>query len=163
MENQTEIYAFSDTGTVVKAAKMLQECLGNARIEENPKQIEREAPVYVLGTNVHFGKPNKRFRRFLKREEETLKRAHVFIYVSAARNEVQTEYLERVRALAPYAEGVVFVWGELNLTGSRLQKFFINCLIEGRRDDRLPKPRLLEKELRALGERVKDASSVKKF
>ncbi len=151
----TMIYAFTDTGTTKKAAEMLKDLLGgDALVEENPSRILEGFSSYVLGTNVHFGRLNRRFRRFLKRWDETLRGANVCIFLVGARSEESEKYLALARKLAPYAAEIRFVWGELNRTGNAFQRFFIDCLIEGRRDDKLPRPRLLEKELRALAETV---------
>ena len=152
---KTLILAFGHTGVTKKAAEKLAELIGNAEIaEEIPKELGGY-DNYVLGTNVHFGRLNKRFKKCVKNHAEVLRAANTFVYVVGVEVESSEKYINLAKDVVPFARDVRYVWGELNMEGAtHFQRFFIDCYISGRRSDGLPKPRLLDKEIRYLSESI---------
>ena len=154
---KTLILAFGNTGVTRKAAERLAELLGGADIAEKPPKDLGGYDHYVIGTNVRFGKLNKRFRKFAKKKRAFLEELPVYLYVVGVEIERSEKYIELARRAIPSAREIRYVWGELNTEDvSSFERFFIKCYIDGRNDDHLPKPRLLDKELRALSESVKE-------
>ncbi|MBE5730439.1 MAG: hypothetical protein E7350_00625 [Clostridiales bacterium] len=103
--------------------------------------------VYVLGTNIRFGKFSKSFRKAAKR----LRGQALYVYISGADIEKARMHIENMKSAVPEARSVRHVWGELNVEGTRgFTKFAIQSTIEGRHKDKLPPARILDKELRAL-------------
>lgn len=152
---KTLILAFGHTGVTKKAAERLAELIGDAEIvEEIPKEFGGY-DNYVFGTNVHFGKLNKRFKKCVKKYDEILRTANTFVYVVGVEVESSEKYIRLAKDVVPFAGDVRYVWGELNMEGATsFQRFFIDCYISGRRGDGLPKPRLLDKEIRYLSESI---------
>ncbi|MBR2970302.1 MAG: hypothetical protein IKC48_00690 [Clostridia bacterium] len=60
-------------------------------------------------------------------------------------------HIDNMKSVVPEARSIRHVWGELNIEGTRgFTKFAIQSAIEGRQKDKLPSPRILDKELRSL-------------
>lgn len=145
------IVACGNTGVTLKAAKILSTMIGAEAISAKEKIIE--ADTYVLGTNVRFGKFNKKFLKLVKKLIKKGKKIYVFI--CGAEIERSQYYIDKAYDTVPCAEEIKYVWGELNaLDASKIDKFFIETFIDGRKKDGLPKPRLLTKEIRALADAI---------
>lgn len=155
---KTLIIPFGDLGVTQKAAEKLSAFLGegNAEIAKTPPKELLGYHNYVLGMNVRFGKLNKRFRKYVKRNLEALERLPVYLFVVGVEIENSKKYISLAKKALPSAREIRYVWGELNLEGaSAFERFFIKCYIDGRRGDKLPKPRLLDKEIRGLADLIR--------
>lgn len=149
------IVACGDTGVTLKAGNILAEMIGDAVVVDGKAKFDLSADTYVLGTNVHFGKFNKRFLKLAKRLSEN--NSKIYVYISGAEVERSRHYINLARDVIPNAEDIRYVWGELDPRGvSFFKRFAIDSFIDGRRKDGLPKPRLLDKELRALSQSVRE-------
>ena len=61
---RTLILSFGHTGVTRKAAERLAELIENAEIMDGiPEELPSGFDSYVLGTNVHFGRLNKQFKK----------------------------------------------------------------------------------------------------
>ena len=150
------ILTFGHTGVTRKAAERLAELLKNAEIMEGiPEEFPSGFDSYVLGTNVHFGRLNKQFKKCVKQYGEVFQLSNTFVYVVGVEVEKSEKYIRLAKKVVPYAWDVRYVWGELNAEGATsFQRFFIEAYRSGREGDGLPKPRLLDKEIRMLSESI---------
>ena len=152
---KTLILVFGHTGVTKKAAEKLADLLENAEIAEQIPEDLGGYDNYVLGTNVHFGKLNKRFKKCVKKYGDIFRSANTFVYVVGVEVESSDKYIRLAKCVVPFAWDIRYVWGELNLQGATsFQRFFIGAYISGRKGDGLPKPRLLDKEIRSLSESI---------
>lgn len=141
-----KIVPFGDMGSTEKAAEILAENIEGAVICGSLGEAT-DSDILVVGVNIHFGKFNKRFVKEFKKIGIT---SPVYIYLVGAQIEKQEEMTDKMRALIPDALGIKYVWGELKTEGARgLKKFAIQSFIDGRRKDGLPKPKLLDKVIKA--------------
>ena len=153
---KTLILVFGHTGVTKKAAERLAELIENAEIMEGiPKELPDGYDNYVLGTNVHFGKLNKHFKKCVKKYGDVFYSANTYVYVVGVEVERSEKYIRLAKKTVPFASDVRYVWGGLNPEGAtKFQRFFIEAYISGRRGDKLPQPRLLDKEIRKLSEKI---------
>ena len=154
---RTLILVFGHTGVTRKAAERLAEFLEDAEIMEGiPDELPSGFDNYVLGTNVHFGKLNKHFKKCVKKYGEIFRFVNTYVYIVGVEVENSDKYIRLAKKVAPFAQDIRYVWGELNVEGTtKFQRFFIEAYISGRKGDNLPKPRLLDKEIRKLSENIK--------
>ena len=156
-----KIIACGDTGVTLKAGERLAKMLDGVEvIDGRSKKFDLDADIYVLGTNVHFGKFNKQFIKLVNK----LKDARIFVYISGAEVEKNDFYIEKARSLLPDALDIRYVWGELSSAGKPFfKRFAIQSFIDGRKKDGLPKPQILDKELRYLKQSIKDEVALTKL
>ena len=149
-----KVIAFGHTGVTLKAGQMLAKNLDGAEIIDGRTKFDlTDADAYVLGTNVHFGKFNKRFIKFIKK----IKGAKVFLYICGAEIERSGYYIDKAREILPDALDIKYVWGELNSNGQPfLRRFAIDSFIDGRKKDGLPRPQIMEKEILSLRQSIKE-------
>ncbi len=149
------IIACGDLGCTLKAGKKLGELIGGLAIDGKEKRDLAEYDDIVLGTNIRFGKFNKRFYRYLRYLKKTDKR--VYIYICGAEVEKKEQYIEQMKEEAPFAKEIRFVWGELDSSKAKFfKKYAIESFIMGRKNDGLSKPRILDKELRELANAIRN-------
>ncbi len=150
------IIPFGNLGCTSKAAEILRKEIENSEISDTLGDIS------ILGTNVRFGKFNKRFLKFVKKNiAKSGSDSKIFVYIVGAEIERADHYIDEMRKLLPTAVAIRYVWGTLETEGaSRMEKFAIESFTDGRRKDGLPKPRLLEKELRALASEVAECCKI---
>lgn len=150
------IVACGDTGVTLKVAAKLKQLLVGASVDivDGKDKLNLSGyDEYVLGTNIHFGKFNKRFYKALKVLRKSGKSPYV--YISGAEIEKKESYEKSMTKEAPEAKCVRFVWGELHSDAVRgFKKFAIESFFKGRKDDGLPIPKLLDKEIKALARQI---------
>lgn len=150
---KTLIIVCGKTGVTYKAGNMLAKLIGDATVTDGKVKDVDGFDVYVLGTNVRFGKFNKRFLKLLPKMQE----AKLFVYICGAEIEREEYYIDCMRKLAPFAADIAYVWGELDPSKAKFfDKYAIESFIDGRRKDGLPRPRLLEKEIKALANKIRE-------
>lgn len=150
------IVACGDTGVTLKVATKLKQQLTGLSVDvvDGKDKIELAGyDEYVLGTNVHFGKFNKRFYKALKSLRKIAKRPYV--YICGAEIEKKDKFENAMAKEVPEAKCARFVWGELHSDVARgFKKFAIESFYRGRKDDGLPIPKLLDKEIKALSRQI---------
>lgn len=148
------IIACGKTGVTLKAAKKLGELIGGeVEVTENAKIDLSSYDTVVLGTNVRYGKFDKRFNRLARSLKKSNKK--VFAFICGAEIEKEKQHLSLARETLPFAKEIVHVWGEINLEGkSAVTKFILESFLDGRKKDGLPKPRLLDKQIVALAKSI---------
>ncbi len=148
------IIACGDLGCTLKVGKKLGELIGGEIIDGKEKRDLTEYNDIVLGTNIRFGKFNKRFYKYLRNLEKTDKR--VYIYICGAEAEKKEQYINQMKEEAPFAKEIRFVWGELDASKAKFfKKYAIESFIMGRKKDGLSKPRILDKEIRELANLIR--------
>lgn len=147
------IIACGDFGCTLKAGIKLGELVGGVTIDGKESRDLSEFDDIVLGTNIRFGKFNKRFYKYLRKLKKSDKR--VYIYICGAEIEKDKQFIEYMKEEAPFAKDVRFVWGELDPSKAKFfKKYAIESFIMGRKKDGLTKPRLLDKEIRELAKNI---------
>lgn len=150
------IIACGDLGCTLKVGKRLEELVGGKTIDGKESRDLSDFDDIVLGTNIRFGKFNKRFYKYVRKLKKTDKR--VYIYICGAEIEKSEQYIEYMRQEVPFAKDVRFVWGELDSSKAKFfKKYAIESFIMGRKKDGLTKPRLLDKEIRELATSINRA------
>lgn len=148
------IIACGDLGTTYKAGEKLRELIGGDLGDGKMKYDLGDYDAVVMGTNVRFGKFNKRFYKNLKKIKKADK--DLYIYICGAEAEKSEHYVDAMRKEAPLAKDIGYFWGELDASrAKRMEKYAIESFITGRKKDGLAKPRLLDKKIRAFASVIK--------
>lgn len=159
------IVACGHTGVTLKVANKMAKMLSGVAvdvIDGKSKQDVSGYDVYVLGSNVHFGKLNKNFVKRLSEVTFVAPKAELYGYICGAEIEKSDLMIKKMSELASFAL-VRHVWGELNSSGTRFfRKFAIESFKKGRKDDGLPEPRILDKELKAIARAILEQKSIGK-
>ena len=141
--SNTVVLAFGEETTSKVAATIASKL--DADLIVNEKMLDG-ATVVVAGTHVRMGKFNKRYIRFVKKYAAKVR---IYTFIVGAEIEKKQKYVDLAGRLS--GGKVWYVWGELNANKAKgLKKFALQAFIDGRRQDGLPTPRLLDKEIAAL-------------
>lgn len=118
---KTAIIFCGNTGTCEVIANMISKKLNhNFDIFDTSKRFYIDFDEYdnfVLGTNVKFGKLNKRFYRLLnKMKEYTVNSQNYFVYICGADKDCAEEYIAKAREVIDVTCDYYFVGGEIKLS-----------------------------------------------
>lgn len=148
------IIACGDLGCTLKAGKKLGDLIGGAAYDGKEKRDLTGYDDIVLGTNIRFGKFNKRFYKYVRKLEKMDKR--VYVYICGAEVEKNDYYIDMMKKEVPFAKDIRFVWGELDSSKAKFfKKYAIESFIMGRKKDGLAKPRILDKEIREIANSIR--------
>lgn len=143
MSDKVAVLAFGGETTAKVAAKIANEV--GAKVCKSAKELTDEA-IVVVGTHIRMGKFDNKFVRFAKKYSGKVK---IFTFLVGAAIESKQKFIEKAQSLT--GDRVWYVWGELNVASAKgLKRFALQAFADGRRQDGLPAPRLLEKEINAL-------------
>lgn len=150
------IVACGETGVTLKAAQKLA-LLVNADVSDGKMKDLSEYDAIVLGTNVRFGRLNKKFCKYAKKLKISDKKT--FVFISGAEIEREEHYIELAREKLPSSIDIRYVWGELNANNvSGFKRYAVESFISGRKKDGLARPRLLDKEIAALSRSINECT-----
>lgn len=118
---KTAIIFSGNTGTTELVATMLSKKLNHSfEIFDTSKRFFidfDEFDNFVLGTNVRYGKLNKRFKRlFTKMKQYTTDSQNYFVYICGAEKSRAEDYIASAREIIDVVCDYYFVGGEIRIS-----------------------------------------------
>lgn len=117
---RTAIIFSGNTGTTELVANMLSKKLNHGYdIFDTSKRFFIDFDEYdnfVLGTNIRYGKLNKRFKRlYTKMKQYTTDKQNYFVYICGAEKSKAEEYIADARSIVDTICDYYFVGGEVKI------------------------------------------------
>ncbi len=115
---------------------------------------------FVLGTNVRYGKLNKRFVRCVKKMKKyVLPTQNYFVYICGIQFEKAQNYIKKAKKLINNGCEYYFVGGELKTDGSKgLHKILIQSIISDYNKNQKKLPTLIDDNINKLINSINEIS-----